>query len=132
MPRLLPARVRRSGSGRLLRRAWPPSWLGLLWTTLCLLLSLHNTVQGTMTECGPSVKVECTNLCNNFFYGTKIRDEAQSGAHAGDAAKDRRGRRGAAPECGPGADHRERHRREGGVQRHTYYAHFPELKDLYQ
>jgi hypothetical protein len=71
-----------------------------------------------MTEYESPVKVKCTNLCNNFFYGTKIRDEAQSGAYAGDPPKDHRGSRGAAPDRGPGADHR--------------YAHFPELKDLYQ
>jgi AcrR family transcriptional regulator len=48
------------------------------------------------------------------------------------AIQDHRSSRGAAPDRGSGADHRERHRREGRVQRHTYYAHFPELKDLYQ
>jgi hypothetical protein len=35
-PRLRPARSRRSGSRHLLaRRAWPPSWLGLLSPTWC-------------------------------------------------------------------------------------------------
>src|SRR3712207_2143159 len=76
--------------------------------------SLHNSVQGTMTDYGSAVKVKCTNLCNNFFYATKIRDEAQSRAHAGDPPTDRRGRRGAARNYWPGADHRERHSREGG------------------
>src|SRR5215204_6555414 len=83
------------------------------------LLSLHNSVQGTMTEYGPSVKVECTNLCNNFFHATQIRDEAQGRAHAGDPPEDHPSHRGAAPERGPGADHRERHRREGwGTEAH--------------
>src|SRR5215216_2596173 len=44
------------------------------------LLSLHNAVQRTMTSNGLAVKVKCTNLCNNFSHGTKIRDEAQSRA----------------------------------------------------
>src|SRR5919112_4115010 len=72
-----------------------------------------------MTKYGLSVKVKYTNVCNNFFYATKIRDEAQGRAHAGDATKDRRGRHGAAPDCGPCADHRERHSREGwGAEAH--------------
>src|SRR5215210_1007448 len=33
---------------------------------IVFLLSLHNSVQRTMTEDGPSVKVGCTDLCNNF------------------------------------------------------------------
>src|ERR687893_2958208 len=72
-----------------------------------------------MTEYGPSVKVKCTSLCNNFSYATKIRDEAQGPAHARDAPKDRPGRHGAARDRGPGADHRERHSREGrGTEAH--------------
>src|ERR687893_1216044 len=81
---------------------------------MILLLSLHNTVQGTMTDYGSAVKIKCTSLCNNFFHATQIRDEAPSRARAGDPPEAHRGRRGAAPDRGPGADHRERHSREGG------------------
>src|SRR5215207_9392021 len=89
----------------------------LAWSSVAAmfsLLSLHNSVQGTMTENEPTVKVKCTSLCNNFYYGTKIRDEAQGRARPGDPPKDRRSSRGAAPDRGPCADHSERHSREGG------------------
>src|SRR5215211_2312036 len=74
------------------------------------LLSLHNAVQEIMTANGSAVKIECTKLCNNFFHATKIRDEAQSRAHAGDPPEDHRGHHGAAPDRRPGAYDRERHR----------------------
>src|SRR5688572_16638864 len=72
-----------------------------------------------MTEYGALVKVRCTNLCNNFSHATKIRDEAQGRARAGDPPEDHRSSCGAAPDRGPGADHRERHSREGwGAEAH--------------
>src|SRR5829696_3443571 len=96
------------------------------------LLSLHSSVQRTMPENEPAVKVQYTSMCNNFFYATKIRDEAQSTAHAADPPTDHRSGHRAAPDGGPGAGHREAVAEKAGVQRYTYYAHFPELKDLYQ
>ena len=85
-----------------------------------------------MTDNDSAVKVKCTSLCNNFFYATKIRDEAQGRARAGDPPEDHRGRRGAAPDRGTCADTVSAVAEKAGVQRHTYYAHFPELKNLYQ
>src|SRR5215213_6093618 len=112
--------MRRSGWRHLLaRRAWPPSWLGLLWTTSCLSPFTTQHCAENMTEYAPSVKVKYTSLCNNFFYATKIRDEAQGRARAGDPPENHRGRRGAAPERGPCADHSERRSREGrGAEAH--------------
>src|SRR5215210_5499388 len=81
---------------------------------MVLLLSLHNAVQGILTEYEPPVKVKCTIMCNNFFHGTQIRDEAQGRAHGGDPPEDHRGRRRAARDRRPRADHRERRGREGG------------------
>src|SRR5215203_1101677 len=70
------------------------------------LLSLHSSVQRTMPENEPAVKAKCTHLCNNLFYGTQVRDEAQSTAHAADPPKDHGSHRGVAPERRSGADHR--------------------------
>src|SRR5215207_1266213 len=70
------------------------------------LLSLHSSVHIKMPENEATVKVNCTYLCNNFFYGTKIRDEAQSPAHAGDSPKDHRSGHRAAQDGGSGAGHR--------------------------
>src|SRR5215213_11247446 len=66
-----------------------------------------------MTGCDPLVKVQYTNMCNNFFYATKIRDEAQSRADAADPPEDHRSGHRAAPDGGPGAGHRERRSPEG-------------------
>src|SRR5919199_582110 len=115
-PRLAFTRLVREGLARCtffcVEQGFLPSsvFCGRHWR---ILLSLHNSVQGMMTGGKPSVKVKCTNLCNNFFYGAKVQDEAQGRAPERDAPKDHRSRRGAAPDRGPGADHRERRSREG-------------------
>src|SRR5215203_220939 len=83
------------------------------------LLSIHNTVQGILTGYGPSVKVKCTKLCNNFSHAAQIRDEAQGRTHGGDPPEDHRGGRRAARDRRSGADHGERHSREGrGAEAH--------------
>src|SRR5215216_5378196 len=115
-PRLAFARLMREGRacGILLcvEHDPPPSLLFCSGHSASL-LSLHSSVHIKMPENEPAVKVKCTYLCNNFFHATKIRDEAQSTAHAADPPEDHRSGHRAAQDGGPGAGHRERRSREG-------------------
>src|SRR5687768_18582944 len=66
-PRLAFSRLVREGSARGFFRVEHDPRPGLVFCSRhgVFLLSIHNTVQGTMAENGPVVKVKCTNLCNN-------------------------------------------------------------------
>jgi AcrR family transcriptional regulator len=85
-----------------------------------------------MTEYGSAVKVECTYLCNNFFMPRKYEMKRR----AERVQETRRRITEAAVELhqtvGPARTTVSAVAEKAGVQRHTYYAHFPELKDLYQ
>jgi AcrR family transcriptional regulator len=84
-----------------------------------------------MTANVPTVKVQCTTLCDNSAmprkYEMKRRAERQK--------ETRRRITEAAVELhqsvGPARTTISAIAEKAGVQRHTYYAHFPELRDLY-
>jgi AcrR family transcriptional regulator len=85
-----------------------------------------------MTEHGALVKVRGTLLCNNFpmprKYEMKRRAERvqQTRRRIAEAAMELH------ETVGPARTTVSAVAEKAGVQRHTYYAHFPELKDLYR
>jgi AcrR family transcriptional regulator len=85
-----------------------------------------------MTDYGSAVKVKCTSVCNNFFHATQVRDEAPSRAPERDPKRITEAAVELHQTVGPARTTVSAIAEKAGVQRHTYYAHFPDLKDLYQ